>query len=141
MSLGTRLRKFRKEAGMTQRELAEEIGVTESAVRNYELGYRNPNKANLAALAKTLGVTEEALSNMGPETARGALEMLFRMEDNLGLKLIDTDQGLAIAVDPSVEGSQKFSQALKAWKRKKDALEASELSGADYEAWKLSFKG
>ena len=141
MSLGTRLRRFRREAGMTQRELAEEIGVTESAVRNYELGYRNPNKANLAALAKTLGVTEEALSDMGPETARGALEMLFRMEDNLGLKLVDTGQGLAIAVDPSVEVTQKFSQALKAWKRKKDALEAGDLSEADYEAWKLSFKG
>lgn len=141
MSLGTRLRKFRKEAGLTQRELAGKIGVTESAVRNYELGYRNPNKANMAALAKVLGVTEEALSDMGPETARGALEMLFRMEDSLGLKVIDTDQGLAVGVNSTEEGSRKFSRALRAWKRKKDQLDAGEISETDYEAWKLSFKG
>lgn len=141
MSLGTRLRRFRKEAGMTQRELAEEIGVSESAVRNYELGIRNPNKANMAALAKALGVSEEALSDVGPETARGALEMLFRMEDSLGLVLADTDQGLAVTVDPSVEGSQKFYQALKAWRRKKAQLDAGEISETEYETWKLSFKG
>ncbi len=141
MSLGTRLRRFRKEAGMTQRELAEEIGVSESAVRNYELGIRNPNKANMIALAKALGVSEEALSDVGPETARGALEMLFRMEDSLGLVLADTDQGLAVTVDPSVEGSQKFYQALKAWRRKKAQLDAGEISETEYETWKLSFKG
>ena len=41
--------------GLLQRELAEMAGVTESAVRNYELGLRVPRPQHLEALARAIG--------------------------------------------------------------------------------------
>ena len=42
MADGSRIRELRTRRGLLQRELAEMAGVTESAVRNYELGLRTP---------------------------------------------------------------------------------------------------
>ena len=56
MADGSRIRELRTRRGLLQRELAEMAGVTESAVRNYELGLRTPRPQHLEALARALGV-------------------------------------------------------------------------------------
>ena len=56
MSRGERIRRYRKMKGLTQKSLAEKIGLAESAVRNYELGLRDPSQETLAALSDALGV-------------------------------------------------------------------------------------
>lgn len=52
-----------------------------------------------------------------------------------------TEDGVAVAPDPSMPGSQKTAQALKARKRMRDRLSAGEISEEDYEAWKARFRG
>ena len=52
-----------------------------------------------------------------------------------------TDDGIAVAVDPGREDSQKAAAALKAWKRMRDQLAAGEVTEAEYEAWKTRFRG
>lgn len=141
MGVGERIRRYRKAGGYTQRGLAEEIGVTESAVRNYELGLRTPGGPQLEAIARALDVAPESLADIGPVTARGALEMLFRLEGEIGLKPVETNEGIGIVANPKVEGSQKLSQALKAWKLMRGRLEAGKVSEEEYEAWKASFRG
>lgn len=141
MGVGERIRRCRKAGGYTQRGLAEEVGVTESAIRNYELGLRTPSRAQLKAIAQALDVAPESLADVGPESARGALEMVFRLEGEMGLRPVETEGGIGIAVDPKAEGSQKLSQALRAWERMRRQLEAGEVSEEEYEAWKASFKG
>ena len=141
MGVGERIRRCRKAGGYTQRGLAEEVGVTESAIRNYELGLRTPGESQLEAIAKALDVAPESLADVGPESARGALEMIFRLEGAMGLRPVETEDGTGIAVDPKAEDSQKLSQALKAWKRMREQLEAGKVSEEEYEAWKASFKG
>ena len=42
MSFASRLRQTREQAGLTQLELAEKLGVTKSAVGNYENGVSSP---------------------------------------------------------------------------------------------------
>lgn len=125
----------------TQRGLAEEVGVTESAIRNYELGLRTPSGAQLEAIAGALDVAPESLADIGPESARGALEMAFRLEGEMGFRPVETEGGIGIAVDPKADGSQKLSQALRAWARMRERLEAGEVSEDEYEAWKASFRG
>lgn len=44
-AIGERLRKLRKDAGLSQQEVAENIGVTKMAVSNYEQGIRVPRDA------------------------------------------------------------------------------------------------
>lgn len=49
--------KLRKEKGLTQRMLAEELGVTDKAVSKWERGISCPDIALVAPLAKVLGVS------------------------------------------------------------------------------------
>ena len=66
--LGSLIRALRREAGMTQRDLAEALGVSRQAVSKWETGTADPSTSNLLALAKLFGVPAEELLR---ETAAG----------------------------------------------------------------------
>ncbi len=57
----TALRKFRENKGLTQEQLAKELGVTASAVTQWESGARNPNIKVLKKLSLILGCTTDEL--------------------------------------------------------------------------------
>jgi transcriptional regulator with XRE-family HTH domain len=65
MQFGSHLRKLRKAKGLTQAELAEKIGITQSVVAAYERGAKKPEMDRIPALAKALGVTLEGLYGVG----------------------------------------------------------------------------
>lgn len=141
MGVGERIRHYRKAAGYTQKTLAEAVGLTESAIRNYELGLRMPSRAQLEAIARELCVMPESLVDSGLMGPRGALEFLFRLESEMGFKPVETENGMGIAVDPKAEDSQGFCDALRAWSRMRVDFESGRVSEAEYESWKASFKG
>ncbi len=58
--VGEQILKFRKEKGLTQKELGEAIGVSSSAVSQWESG-GTPDISLLPALSDVLGVTVDAL--------------------------------------------------------------------------------
>lgn len=51
----TTLKKIRKLHHISQIELAQEIGVTQGAVSQWEAGYAKPTLENLIAIAKYFG--------------------------------------------------------------------------------------
>lgn len=53
--IGKRIQKAREESGLSQEGLASAMGITQSALSNYELGKRRLYLANLEQLAKVLG--------------------------------------------------------------------------------------
>lgn len=55
--LVSRLRKARNDTGFTQREVAEETGIPNSTLANYETGRTEPNIENLGILADFYGVS------------------------------------------------------------------------------------
>ena len=55
------LKKYRENAGLSQCELAEKIGVSQAAVGMWESGKREPNFATLCKLADYFGVSVDAL--------------------------------------------------------------------------------
>lgn len=59
--IGENIRRYRESAGLTQRQLAQALEVSPSAVGMYEQGRRAPDARTLAAIASTLGVTVDAL--------------------------------------------------------------------------------
>ncbi|WP_156522952.1 helix-turn-helix domain-containing protein [Bordetella ansorpii] len=68
-TFGQRLRSARLGAGWTQKELAGESGLTQSAIGNYESEQRvEPTGAALVRLAQALRVTPEWLSQGRPPT-------------------------------------------------------------------------
>ena len=60
-SLGEQIKKLRKEFKLSQKKLAENIGIAQSAVANYESGYRIPNHEILIKLADYFDVTLDEL--------------------------------------------------------------------------------
>ena len=58
---GKLIRALRKEKGMTQKELAERLGVVPKTVSKWETGGGFPDVSALSALAKVLGVNEKSL--------------------------------------------------------------------------------
>jgi len=51
------IREFREQAGITQLQLANELGVTPSTVYNWERGRNEPKASQLKAMATLFGVT------------------------------------------------------------------------------------
>ena len=138
MHSGELIRKYRKMRGMTQAQLAAACGMSDSAIRNYELGNREPGKDQTDAIAKALQIVPEALDNVSIESAREALELLFRLEDAMGLKPKSMDGTVVLELDPAAKNARKLAVALGAWKAKIDSLDSGELSVEEYELWKAS---
>lgn len=58
---GARLAAFRQEAGLSQTELAQALGVTQSSVAYWETAAKPPRSEILSKMAKVLGVRVEQL--------------------------------------------------------------------------------
>jgi len=56
LSLGAMIRQARADAQMSQYELADRVGVRNSAVSSWELGKANPSPENMVRLIDVLGL-------------------------------------------------------------------------------------
>lgn len=63
LTLGGRITGFRRDAGLSQRELAKKSGVAQSTISAAERGKRTPDLDTLRALAASMGVTALDLLN------------------------------------------------------------------------------
>ena len=70
--LGARIAALRKEAGLSQAELAGQLQIRASAMGMYEQGRREPSAQMLVSLAQTLGVTTDYLLTGIPAPDQGA---------------------------------------------------------------------
>lgn len=67
----TKLSKARIDAGITQAQVAREVGITELAYQNYEAGRRVPRVDVAIKIADALGVTvKDIFSDNGRESIR-----------------------------------------------------------------------
>lgn len=67
INLGQRIAAWRHHRGMTQKQLAEELGVVPSAVAMWETGDSTPTTKNLDALARHLAGDHVAFYSFVPE--------------------------------------------------------------------------
>lgn len=69
-TLGDRLRKARRSAGLSSADLAERIGVSRNTVSNYENGRVKPRRAALRRWAEVTGLSlDELLGEYGQDAA------------------------------------------------------------------------
>jgi len=61
VEFGLRLKTLRKQAGLTQKQLAAQLGITKSVVSFYELQSRSPSPEVLAKLAQIFHVSADCL--------------------------------------------------------------------------------
>ena len=57
----SRLKELRKKHGLTQKEIAKLIGISQSSYSNWENGNTEPSLENVVRLAKLFGVTTDYL--------------------------------------------------------------------------------
>ena len=84
-NIGDRIRYFREKTGLTQKQLGELTGKSESAIRNYELDNRTPDWETLTRLANALKVSYYALDASSIDRTFKVAHMLFEMESLYGL--------------------------------------------------------
>jgi len=60
-AIGTRIKQKREEAGLSQRELGERLGISSGAVGQWEIGRTPPTMENLDALCGVLDVSRDWL--------------------------------------------------------------------------------
>jgi transcriptional regulator with XRE-family HTH domain len=78
-----RLRECRLAAGLTQRQVARAVDVSESVVAHWERGSQRPTVEHVAALARALGVTPADLTTYGDESGPASL---MQLREAAGLK-------------------------------------------------------
>lgn len=62
MSLGQKIKKLRLDKGLSQLEVANEVGVARSAIAQYERGTKIPNLLTGKAIAEVLGCSLDELA-------------------------------------------------------------------------------
>ena len=70
MPLGTRIRKARERADISQAELARRIGISKNAMNAIEAGATDPRASRIVAIAQELGVSTDALLLGKPATGK-----------------------------------------------------------------------
>ncbi len=61
MEIGKRIRELREEKGINQKKLAEEIGVAQSAISQWESGINEPKASYVCYLADYFDVSADFL--------------------------------------------------------------------------------
>ena len=152
-TLGERIRFYRQQAGLTQKELAGLCEVSESAIRNYELGNRVPDFLTLHTIAEKLRVNYAAIAGEKVTDLEGALQALYKLEEIYGLYPTEVDGHIhfvfrdSVAVDefkPNLDTVMSSPGALLQYRvlgfMKACALHgAGELTDEEYALWKSKF--
>lgn len=100
-TIGDIIKKLRKERGLTQESLAEQLNISSAAVSKWENNIGMPDISNIVPLAILFGVSADVLfginnSNESEESEK-ALDKIFKMQENVkpedeaetGLKIIE----------------------------------------------------
>ena len=83
---GNRLKELRRQSGMTQKQLAEKIGITKSVISFYELRERTPSPEILVKLATEFKVSSDFL--LGIEKGKSIDISGLDTEDERIVKLV-----------------------------------------------------
>lgn len=110
MEFSERLKELRKQAHLTQVELAGKLGVVQSSYADWERGKKKPTQENLVKIAQILNVSVDYLvGNSDEENTNKELEdieLLFRMNSK-GL----TDEEKAIFKKELIEFMEERKKA------------------------------
>lgn len=76
MTVGEKIKKYRKEKGLTQKKLGELCGINEANIRKYELGKANPKIETIEKIANALETTADELRGIKKDIAYNVDEIV-----------------------------------------------------------------
>ena len=78
ITLGKFIQSKRKELGLSQKDLAKELYVTESAVSKWERGVSYPDITMISGLCRVLGISEHELCTASEDNQQREAEFMAR---------------------------------------------------------------
>ncbi len=144
--VGEKIRKYRLFRKMTQKQLAELCGLSESAIRNYELGNRIPDDSTIRDISDALEIDSALLRDIDPNDITSMEYLFMELENIYGLvpRFIDGELHL-IFEKPSENASNIdiinhyfLEDMLLDWCAARDAFLNGQLSLEEYETWKIA---
>lgn len=134
MISGEKLKKLRLLRELTQKELAIKSGLTDSAIRNYELGYRSPNKDQLIKIAEALACDVSALIDHTPISNFEFMQIIFDYEEDLKIRPLIEDSTIGV-----LSHDMTFNDFLIEWDEMRKKHYNGEITDEEFEDWKLSY--
>ena len=83
MKIGGVIRKYRKEIGITQEEMANRLGVTTPAVNKWENGNSNPDIELLSPIARLLNISLDTLLSYRETLTSAEIEEIIKKMDKM----------------------------------------------------------
>ena len=81
MTLGEKIKEARKEAGLSQEQLAEKMSVSRSAIAKWETDKGIPDVNNLKVMSQLLGVSIDYLLDDGEKISFNEIKEPINLED------------------------------------------------------------
>lgn len=134
MISGQKLKKLRLLRKLTQKELAIKAGLTDTAIRNYEIGNRSPTKEQMQKIAQALDCDISALTDHEPNSIHEFIHIIFDYEKEMKLRpLIDGTTSALLSHD------MNFNDFLAEWDEMRKKHYNGEITDEEFEDWKLSY--
>ena len=130
LKLSEKLKKCRKDAGMTQVEMAEAIGVHPNTFRKWEGGERIPNASKLVDIAKAAGTSVEWLLDLNEKSKKNNNNIkhnIINISDTPLSLNADAVKSIALAAMPVI-----FTPALVEAAGKDDFIRAVSIAAGQF---------
>ena len=120
------LKAARIKAGLTQQQIADEIGITKSTYCGYETAKRNPDPQRIKQLAKVLHISADTLLDTGIEKEKAPAPVEAETGEVTAEQIMQTfvSAGLAPAgqdlTDEDLRFLRSVAKAVSAWFEQRD---------------------
>lgn len=135
MISGKKLKKLRLLRGLTQNQLAIKSGITDAAIRNYELGNRSPNKEQLRKVAEALNCDISALIYHEANSPFEIMQIIFDYENDMKFRPITGGGETTSLLSNDID----FNNFLIEWDEMRKKHYNDEITDEEFEEWKLSY--
>lgn len=138
--VGMKIKEFRKNKKLTQQDLADLVGVKNSAISNYEQGTRIPKRDFLFRVANALGVSIDEFFPMQSEETSSTLSEINKISSQLE----ESRQKIVLDTASSQLKEQEEQQSkivsIKNEQEKFDLADLVDDNKVDWDKW-VSFDG
>lgn len=134
-TLGGKIRNIRRLKGISAKEIGSAIGVNDTAIRNYELGFRTPKKEKVNGIAEILSVNPCALYERNLYSGLDFLHILFEIEEDFHISPYQVKDSIYL----QVKDNDVFNSALLSWLNQREKFLKGEITKEEYDIWKYSY--
>jgi len=138
MTVGEKIKVLRQREKWSQKRLAMELGVSETTIRNYELGHGGVRKRHLLKLVEIFKVDISVLKDNSVEEYNDVMQLLFMLADEHGLVTSDVKHVLPDDC-VLVFNNRALQSYINAWHKKRSQMEVENLPKEEIQAWELRF--